>query len=51
MEFVNFLFAQIQAFYNTLNQYTFGSAPIGIMLVAFVLTSMVISVFWKGARG
>lgn len=41
----------MQDIFQTLNRYTIANAPIGIILLAFVLTSMVASVFWRGAKG
>lgn len=51
MIFVNWLFEQMQAVFSKLNEYGFDGAPIGIILVGFMITSIIISVFWRGGRG
>lgn len=51
MEAITFIFDNMLRFFGKLNQFTFAGAPIGGILIAFVITSMAISVFWRGARG
>lgn len=48
---VDWLFEHIGRLFAILNNYEFDGAPLGIILLGFLLTSMVISVFWRGARG
>ena len=52
-----FIFDFMKDIFEKLNEFTvFGDAkhpgvPIGGIFVGFILLSMVVSVFWKGARG
>lgn len=52
-----FIFDFMKDIFEKLNEFTvFGDAqhpgvPIGGIFFGFILLSMVISVFWKGARG
>ena len=36
---------------NVLNSYTFWDIPILMWFIGFILIGMVVSVFWRGARG
>ena len=55
IEFMGTLGGWINQIYQTINQFGlhFGSTVIGIgnILITLVLLSMIVSVFWKGARG
>lgn len=51
MEIINAIFGFWQDIINCLNRFTFADVPIGLIIMAFMITSMVISVFWKGAQG
>lgn len=42
---------RIQDIVVKLNEYSFDGVPLAVLLVSFVVMSIVISVFWKGARG
>lgn len=46
-----FFFEKIGSIFSVLNNVSIVGVPLGILLACFILTSMVISVFWKGARG
>lgn len=51
MTFVNWFFEQIQSVFAKLNEFQFDGAPLGIILIGMIITSMVISVYWRGTRG
>lgn len=51
MQVFEFIFQQTSRFYDKLNEYQLAGVPIGIVLVSFLITSIIISVFWKGGRG
>ena len=51
MEAIDFIFKGMQDFFAVINSYEFAGAKLGIILVSMVITSMIISVFWRGARG
>ena len=50
-----FFFAQLQGFYNALSSVSFELYGITVTLsqiiIGFICMSMIISFFWKGARG
>lgn len=50
-----FLFSQLQSFYNVLSTVTFELYGITVSLtqiiLGFICMSIIISFFWKGARG
>lgn len=51
----NFFFTQLQGFYDTLGTVTFDVYGINVsltqILIGFICMGMIISFFWKGARG
>lgn len=51
MQPIQFIFNFMRDLFNKLNQFTFADVPLGAILISFVITSMAISVFWRGARG
>lgn len=48
---VFFLFDCIKSAGRTLNSYTFLDVSLTHWFVAFIIVGMVVSVFWRGARG
>lgn len=48
---VNFLIDFMIDILEVLNSYEFSSIPILMWLFGFIIISMVISTFWRGARG
>lgn len=51
MEPIRFIFDGMQDIFVVINSYEFAGAKLGIILASMVITSMIISVFWRGARG
>ena len=48
---IYFIFNCIRAFYDLLNSYTFWGVSLAMWSVGFIVFGMVISIFWRGARG
>lgn len=48
---VFFLIDCIKKIGQTLNSYNFWGVPVIMWFVGFIIVGMVVSVFWRGARG
>ena len=51
MDFVDWLVTHLTNITNLLNSFTFLDVPLWTLLLSILLVSMVISIFWRGARG
>lgn len=51
MEVFNMIVSWFNQIINLLNQYTFANVPLFVWFISFIILSIVISVFWRGARG
>lgn len=50
-DIVNLIFGFCASIANLLNRYEFLGVPYFYLLFAFMVTSICISVFWRGGRG
>lgn len=54
-QFVTFIASCIAILFNTINSVSFDlfgySVSLGFILLSMIIISMVVSVFWKGAKG
>lgn len=48
---IYFLIEGLSLIADMLNSHVFLNIPIFVWLIGFVVISMVVSVFWRGARG
>ena len=48
---VYFIIDCMRAVADKLTQYTFLNVPIWSWFIGFIFVSMIVSVFWRGARG
>lgn len=51
MEIINWFASHMQNVILLLEKYQFLGVNLHVLLVSFILISMVISIFWRGARG
>ena len=51
MDVIDWFASRLLEVFDQLNSYRFANAQLGLLLLSFVFLSMVISVFWRGARG
>lgn len=51
MEMFELIFDFMHDVFSKLNSVELVGVPLGIILISFVITSIIISVFWKGGRG